>query len=285
MFANNGYPSVADIAAAFPNRGNNDGNGFGGDGGWWILIILLAMWGGFGGNGWGNGGNNRNSEFTDAALQRGFDNQTVINKLDGINSGLCSLGYDQLAQMNGINTNIMQTGYAIERAIQADTVANMQNANALSTQFANCCCEQKGAIKDLQYTIAQNDCAIKSQIHETGDAIIQNANWNARDMRDLISNGFAEIERQNLIRENQALRDANNNSQRQAEFQQWANYITSYLAPKVNPAFISCNPNTGMILPEAAVQQIAWQVAQQLNGNCGCNSGCGCGNNFGGCCG
>lgn len=31
MFNNSGYPSVADIAAAFPNRGNNDG--FGGDGG------------------------------------------------------------------------------------------------------------------------------------------------------------------------------------------------------------------------------------------------------------
>ena len=91
MFGGMNYPSVADIAAAFPDRGRSN-DGFGnGDGGWWILIILLAMWGGFGGNGWGNGGNNRNSEFTDAALQRGFDNQTVINKLDGINSGLCSL--------------------------------------------------------------------------------------------------------------------------------------------------------------------------------------------------
>lgn len=273
MFANSGYPSVADIAAAFPNRGNNDGWGNGGDG-WWIIILLLAMWGGFGGN-WGNNGRNMNSDFTDAAVQRGFDTQTIINKLDGINSGLCSLGYDQLAQMNGINTNILQTGFGIQQAINADTVANMQNTNALSRQLADCCCDNRAAVKDLQYAISQNDCAIKTQIHETGDAIIQNQNWNARDMRDMISQGFADIEKNNLIRENQALRDANNNAQRQAEFQQWANYITSYLAPKTNPAFISCNPNTGMVLPEAAIQQIAWQVAQQLNGNnCDCNSGC-----------
>ena len=277
MFGSNGYPSVADIAAAFPNRGNGDG--FGGDGGWWILIILLAMWGGFGGN-WGNnnGGRNMSSDFTDAALQRGFDNQTVINKLDGINSGLCSLGYDQLAQMNGINTNIMQTGFGIQQAINNDTVANMQNANALSRQISDCCCENKGLIKDLQYTMATDTCALKQEIHGVGDAIIQNANWNFRDMNDTIRDGFAAIEKRDLIRENQQLQLQVNNAQRQAEFSQWANYITSYLAPKTNPAYLACNPNTGNVIPENAVQQIAWQVSQMLNNGdfgCGCNSGCG----------
>lgn len=279
MFNGNGYPSVADIAAAFPNRGSNDGN-WGGDGGWWIIVLLMAMWGGFGGNGWG--GNNRNSEFTDAALQRGFDNQTVISKLDGINAGLCSLGYDQLAQMNGINNTVMQTGFGIQQAINADTVANMQNTNALSRQLADCCCENKGAIKDLQYVIAQNDCAIKSQIHETGDAIINNQNWNTRDLNDTIRNGFAAIQQQADQRYIAELERKVNNAERSAEFSNWAQYITNYLAPKTNPAFLSCNPNTGTVIPESAIHQIACTVAQMLNGNnCGCNSGC-C-NNFG-CC-
>lgn len=279
MFANNGYPSVADIAAAFPNRGNNDG--WGGDGGgWWILVILLAMWGGFGGNGWG-GGVNRNSEFTDAALQRGFDNQTVINKLDGINAGLCSLGYDQLAQMNAINTNILQTGFGIQQAINADTVANMQNTNAISRQLADCCCDNRAAIKDLQYAIAQNDCATRTQIHETGDAIIQNQNWNARDLNDTIRNGFAALQAQNDQRYIAELERKVNTAERQSEFSNWAQYITNYLAPRTNPAYLACNPCNGQIIPDSLIQQITWQVSQQLNGNCGCNTGC-CGNN--GCC-
>lgn len=268
MFGNSnyGYPSVADIAAAFPNRGNGDG--FGGDGGWWILIILMAMWGGFGGNWGNNGGRNMNSDFTDAAVQRGFDTQTIINKLDGINSGLCSLGYDQLAQMNGINSNIMQTGFGIQQAIN-------DNGNNLSRQLADCCCETKGLIKDLQYTMATDTCALKQEIHSTGDAIIQNANWNFRDMNDTIRDGFAAIEKRDLMRENRELQQQVNNAQRQAEFSQWANYITNYLAPKTNPAYLSCNPATGNVIPEHTIQQIACQVAQMLNNDCGCNSGCG----------
>ena len=260
MFANNGFPSVADIAAAFPNRGGND-NGWGGDNGWWVIILLLAMWGGFGGNGWGgNNGRNTSSDFTDAAIQRGFDNQAVISKLDGINNGLCNLGYDQLAQMNGINTNILQTGFGIQQAINADTVANMQNTNALSTQFANCCCENRAAIKDLQYAIAQNDCAIKAQIHETGDAIIQNNNWNFRDLNDSIRNGFAEMQRQSDMRYIAELERKVNTAERQSELSNLYNNLTAYLAPPARPAYLACNPATGSIWPQSG---------------CGCNSGCG----------
>lgn len=273
MFANNGYPSVADIAAAFPNRGNGDGN-FGGDGGWWILIILLAMWGGFGGNGWGGNGRNTSSDFTDAAVQRGFDTQTIITKLDGLNSGLCSLGYDQLAQMNNLNTTVMQTGFGIQQAINADTVANMQNTNALSRQLSECCCDNRAAIKDLQYAISQNDCAIKTQIHETGDAIIQNANWNARDLNDTIRNGFADMQRQADMRYISELERKVNTAERQSELSNLYNNLTAYLAPPARPAYLACNPATGSIWPQGAF-------------NNGWNNGCGgCGSTFGnGCCG
>lgn len=108
---NNAAITPADIAAVT----RNSGDGFGDGNGWWVLIILFALfgWGGYGyGNGRGNGGQGA-SDFTDSAIQRGFDNQSVMNKLNGLENGLCSLGYDQLAQMNGINTNIMQTGFGI----------------------------------------------------------------------------------------------------------------------------------------------------------------------------
>lgn len=114
---NNAAISPADIAAVTRNSNNDgfcDGNG------WWILIILFALfgWGGYGNGNWNGCGSQSSNYYTDAALQRGFDNQSVMNKLNGLENGICSLGYDQLAQMNGINTNIMQTGYGIQNAIQ-----------------------------------------------------------------------------------------------------------------------------------------------------------------------
>lgn len=114
--------------------GSNYGSGAGwGDGGWlWIIVVfaLLFGWGnnGFGGGFGGNGGYVATAA-TQADIQRGFDNSAVISKLDGISNGLCdgfyAMNNSMLTGFNGINTNIMQTGYGIQQAINADTVANI----------------------------------------------------------------------------------------------------------------------------------------------------------------
>ena len=281
MFGGNGYPSVADIAAAFPDRGRSN-DGWGNDGGgWWILIILLALFGGFGNGGWGGFGGNSGAGYTDAALQRGFDTQTLINKLDGINSGLCSLGYDQLAQMNGINTNILQTGFGIQQAINADTVANMQNTNGLSRQIGDCCCEQRAAIKDVQYAIAQNGCDTRQAIHQVGDTVNNNMNWNFRDMQDTIRDGFAAAEARENARYIRELEARVNTAERKSELGELYNNLIAYLAPQPRPAYLSCNPSTGMVVPNSLFAQMAWaQNGFGYNGwGNGCSSGCG------GCCG
>lgn len=98
-------------------------SGFGG-GDSWVLIILFALIFGWGnGTGFG-GGNSLGTDF--AILER---------KLDGVNNGICSLGYDQLGQMNGINMNIMQNGYETRNAI-----------NGVSNQLSSCCCQLNQAI-------------------------------------------------------------------------------------------------------------------------------------------
>ena len=100
MFNSNGV-SLADIAAVTGNNRNNDG--MWGDGAWWIVILLIFGWGN---NGWGGfGGNGNGAGYTDSAIQRGFDNQAVISKLDGISNGLC----DGFYAMN----NSMLTGFMV----------------------------------------------------------------------------------------------------------------------------------------------------------------------------
>ena len=187
-----GNYSLADIAAATGNGRNNDGM-FGGDGSWWIIVLFIFAFFGWGNNGWGNNGNGGGyaaTAATQADIQRGFDNSAVISKLDGINNGLCdgfyAMNNGMLTGFNGINTNIMQTGFGIQQAINADTVANMQNANALQAQLANCCCETREAIQGINYNMAQNTCALQNTMNNNTRDIIDNQNAGTRAVLDYL---------------------------------------------------------------------------------------------------
>ena len=244
---NNAAITPADIAAVT----RNSGDGFGDGNGWWVLIILFALfgWGGYGyGNGRGNGGQGA-SDFTDSAIQRGFDNQSVMNKLNGLENVLCSLGYDQLAQMNGINTNIMQTGFGIQNAIQQDTIANMQqanaaqmtamqNANALQAQLANCCCENRQAIAQVRYDMATDTCAITTAMNQNARDIIDNQNANYRALHDEMVQSQLDA-KDAKIAEQQLLINQLNLAQSQTNQNQ---YLISQLRPPAVPAFTVPNP-------------------------------------------
>lgn len=276
-------PSLADIAAVTGNERNNDGWG-NGMGGWWVLIILLALFGGFGG--WGNNRNNGGGNacdtgttiimpaggygmggygtgFAEAAVQRGFDNQAVITKLDGINSGICGLGYDQLAQMNGINTNIMQASFGLQNQIQQNTVAGMQNTNALQAQLSDCCCENRAAIAQVRYDMATDTCALKNEVHQTGDAIIQNQTAGFQMLNNTIRDGFTELRMEQKDQYIAQLENQLNKCDLNSALQGTASYIINTVRPTAIPSYDVPNPYTGC---------------------CGNNySGCGCGNNNG-CC-
>lgn len=221
-------PSLADIAAVTGNR-NNDGFG---DGGWWawILFAIIFGWGG-NGYGWGNNGGGGN-QFTEAAIQRGFDNQAVINKLDGISNGICSLGYDQLSQMNNLGTTVMQTGFGLQQAINADTVANMQNTNALSRQLSECCCENREAIAQLRYDDATNTCNI-----------INNMNNGFRNLGDQVQAGFNQLILNQKDQQIAELQNQLNICNRDSALQGTASYIINSIRPTPIPTWdIGGNP-------------------------------------------
>lgn len=183
-------PLVANV-----DGGNGGSNAWGG--GWdaWIVIILFALIFGWGNNGFGGFGGNSGGGYvataaTQADIQRGFDNSAVISKLDGISNGLCdgfyAMNNSMLTGFNGINTNIMQTGYGIQQAINADTVANMQNTNALQSQLANCCCETREAIQNVTFNMAQNTCALQNTMNGNTRDIIENQNAGTRAVLDYL---------------------------------------------------------------------------------------------------
>ena len=103
MFEQGNTPFTMPVMPATGGYGND---GAWGDGGWlWIIVVFALLfgwgnggWGGFGGN---NGGGYVATAATQADIQRGFDTQSIIGKLDGINNGLCDGFY---AVNNGMLT-------------------------------------------------------------------------------------------------------------------------------------------------------------------------------------
>ena len=243
MFNSGNVPSVADIAAVTgANCRNNDG-GWGND--WWAVIIILALFGGWGGRGglFGNAGSGSgcgcSTPATCADLQAGFNNQAVTNKLNGLENGLCSLGYDQLAQMNGIANTIQQGNFGLQQAINNASVANMQDTNSLSRQLSDCCCENRAAIKDVQYTAAMDNNALLQAINTQANTIVQNDNANYRALHDeLVS--YQMQQKDDVIAELRSQVQALNLgvSQRNQN-----DYLIDRLQPCAKPAYFVPNPN------------------------------------------
>jgi hypothetical protein len=253
---NSNTPFTMPVTPAY----GNGGDGFGDGNGWWIILfVLFFVFGGWGNGGWGGNGSN-SSYYTDSAIQRGFDNQAVISKLDGISNGLCDGFYavnnGMLNGFNGINTNIMQTGFGIQQAINADTVANMQNTNALQAQLANCCCETREAIQGVNYNMAQNTCALQNTMNSNTRDIIDSQNAGTRAILDY------------LCQEKISALQAENNDLRRAASQDRQSALLS----------TAMSAQTQQIIDAVRPTPVPSYPASNLYGyaGCGCNTGCGC---------
>ena len=242
MFNSNVAPSVADIAAVTGAQNCRNNDGWGND--WWAIIIILALFGGFGNRGGLFGGSSGYgcgscAPATCSELQAGFNNQSVQNKLNGLENGLCSLGYDQLAQMNGITNTIQQGNFALQQTLNNNAIAQMQDTNSVSRQLADCCCENRAAIKDVQYTAAMNNSALLQAINAQTNTIVQNDNANYRALHDeLVS--YQMQQKDDVIAELRSQVQALNLgvSQRNQN-----DYLIDRLQPCAKPAYFVPNPN------------------------------------------
>ena len=125
-------------------------NDFGGSG-WWIILLFLFM--GFGG-GFGGGFNNNAAGFANADLQRGFDQNSIMGGINGIQATLNS------SQMSDLN-----------RSFDAQT-AMMQGFNGLQGQLAQCCCENKTATIQTQNIVQNEGAATRLAIQQQTQSIL-----------------------------------------------------------------------------------------------------------------
>lgn len=159
-----------------PMGGYGYGNGGFGDNLFWIIVLFLFAFMGNGfGNAFGGGGgampyimNNTNND-----VQRGFDQQAVMSGLNGINAGINSLAQGQCSGFAGVTAAVNNGFSSAEIAANGRQIANMQQAfnaqtainsrlDSMAMAQQNCCCENRAAVADVKYTMAQESAATRS---------------------------------------------------------------------------------------------------------------------------
>lgn len=221
---NNMYMPVA------PAYGGGYGDGmFGGMGGWWLIIILAMMgWG----NGFGGGFNGNGNGFLGADLQRGFDQQNVMQGITGIQ-------------------NTLATGFAgVESAANNRQIADMNQYFQMQSAFQNCCCENRLASANLMTAVAQEGANTRAAAAQ-GDQMIMNklCQLELDGIKQNYEGQLRALQNQLSAEQNanQALRFAASQGAQTAQIlannEAQTTALEQYLAPVPRPAYIVQNPN------------------------------------------
>lgn len=209
----NGSDMVMPVAPMYGGGYSNNGFGFGGDWGWIILLLLFA------GSGWGMGGfgggfgnmmlgydfpwllngqnginNNVSDGFRTAQLSDGIT--SIRDGVAGLSTQLCNCCGDmQMSLANGF-AGVQQSlcnGFAgVEQGANTRQIANMQQNfanqtatmqgfNNLQAQQADCCCENRLGLANLNSTIISENCADRQALNE--------------GVRDILANQTASVQR------------------------------------------------------------------------------------------
>lgn len=188
-----------------------------------------------------------------------------MSGIGGIQSSLTSGFVDTAAALcngfAGVNASIANGFAQAEIGANTRQMADMNQAFALQSQLAQCCCDNRLASADLKYAIATENCADRTALSDALRDVLESQNAGVQrildtmcqDKIDAKNERIADLERQ-LTMANLAASQgaqtaailANNDMQTAA--------LEKYLAPVPIPAYIVQNPN-----------------------GCNCNStGCGC---------
>ena len=233
----------------------NNGFGFGGDWAWILLLLVL-----FGNNGWGNdfsgGGAGEMFPWMNNANQinNGFRDQMLGTQINGVQNSVTS-GFGDVQNslcggFAGVTAAVVAAQNGITQQMYANQISDLQTANALQAQLAQCCCENRAATADLKYTIATEACANRTAAAANTQRILDQM---CQDKIDAKNEQIANLQTQLQMAQLAASQNAQT-AQIEAGQRALANEVERYIAPNPIPAYVVGNPNC-----------------------CQSNYGCGCG--------
>ncbi len=247
-------------------NGSNGSGMWGSDGIWAILLLALLGGRGFGFGGGSGGGYSSypGTEFlgyelgktaTQADIASGFNNSAVLSSLNDLKLGQAN-GFAGVQQtlcqgFSGVNQTVLSGFAGVDNAICTLGYQNQQGFNGLSNQIAQCCCDLKQINLENRYLNERQTCEIIGAITAGNQRLVD---MYTSDKIDTLNRKLATAEAQ-----------LSNNAQ--------SRYITDTILDKLSPcpkpAYITCNPNTGLTYPAGYTQAY---FGNNNNGCCGCGS-------------
>ena len=285
MLTENGGMSPADFSALMGNRNGDFGSGAMGM--WYMMIMFLFFFqnGGLFGNG-RNGGNNGGlgavpymmTESTQSAVQNGFNQQSILNGINGLNSTVANGFADaavarcnaQTATLQALSNNQM----GLYQTLNANQNANTAAMNQLAMNLQSGFCENRAGLADLKYTVATENCADRQTISDglrdvianqtaNTQALINNQNQGFRAIQDKLCQLELDSYKQKTVEqaaEIVALKGAISQTAQTAAIIQDNNAQTANLIRAINPAPVP-----------------SYNVPNPYTGCCGTQNYCGCG--------
>lgn len=249
MFNNANIPYSVPVYPA--TGGTSNGGLFGGDSWAWIIVLLLIFgWGGNGFGGFGGGGGN-------GEVQRGFDHQSIVSKLDQQTYGLADSTY-------ALNNAITNGFHGVDNAI-CNLGYNMQQGfNGLGHQISDCCCATQRAIDGVNYNMATQACETRSAIANSTRDLLENQNSNTRAILDFLTQDKIAT----LQAENQNLKLAASQANQNAVLMAAMDANTAQIIRRTGnecpiPAYVVPNPN-------CCYNPFGFGATYGNNGVCGC---------------
>ena len=272
-----GSPFTMPVA---PMYGGGGGFGGFGNGDWaWIILLLLLGWGN---NGWGGFGGGMGGFAADGAAlypwmnqaeltNGGFRDQMINNNITGIRDSLSDISTQLCNGFAGVNAGVSNGFAQAEIAANGRQMASMnqnfglqtsmlQGFNALGSQFADCCCENRLA-----------SCQTQNIIQNEGNATRFADASNTRDILTAISGGIQSIKDQLCADKIDAKNDEISQLRQELLYArgQASQESDATTANQLIAELRSC--------PIPSMPVYGQTPIFTCNSGCGCGNGCGCG--------
>jgi hypothetical protein len=241
----------------------NGGFGFGGFGGGYGAMMGAGMADGFGLYPWLNNSQNINDGFRDQMLNstvQGIQNSITSGFGDvqlgiaGVNQNICQTGNGVINAITGAQNSLAQQLYGneianLERSYAAQT-ANSQGLNAIQSQLATCCCDNRAATADVKYALAQEGCATRTADAQNTNALLTAFNSGIQSIKDQLCSDkieskndiIAQLRSELMFARGQASQDVQTAAIQLGQ-RNLANEVEQYVAPRAIPAYMVQNPN------------------------------------------
>lgn len=221
LATNNGTNGVAYPYPVYPMMGGNGGfGGFGSDSAIWLIVLLALIWGNGNGNGFGGfGGNSFDNGYAWLSngqkeimnnTNNGFDTLHLSNQIEGVRDGvygisnqLCNSTSDVVSALNNgfSNAEISANARQIADMNQHfnNQISTLQGFNTLGSQLADCCCENRLGIANLNSTILSENCADRAALADGLKDVLINQTANTQRILDQLCNDKIDAKNEKIL--------------------------------------------------------------------------------------